>query len=37
VARLVAQYHGGEIRCVDRDDGAGVVFEITLPRSAQAG
>lgn len=37
VARLVAQYHGGEIRCVDRDDGAGVVFEITLPRSAHAG
>lgn len=46
VARLVAQYHGGEIRCVDNENdnasddgggGGGVVFEITLPRSTLAG
>lgn len=31
VVRLVAQYHGGQVRAHDRTEGDGVVFTVTMP------
>lgn len=32
IVRLIAQFHGGHARAENREDGAGVVFRVTLPR-----
>ena len=31
IVRLIAEFHGGQVRAANRDDGGGAIFTVTLP------
>jgi two-component system, OmpR family, sensor histidine kinase ChvG len=34
IVRLVAEFHGGKVEALDREDGSGVVIRVTCPLAA---